>query len=524
MPDVLDDELAIVQVMDMSSGQWSFQYSGDTIVIPQNAGSEMLDMEIDKIGQRGKRRGYTLIADDLGSVAIVGLIDFNPAGGSKRLVSESNGVVYSWDGAASTWSSSQTGLTAPSDWTHFVVGNGRLFRLSQTENVQSTTDLSSWTDEGNTNSDFPRAKFAIWTSNQRMLAFNTTTEPGGGYYSDAGAPQTYDRTSNLFRFGKKDTDGVTGAIEFTANAIMVFTKDTMDLWDISNATPGNWTRQRVADLGCEAFRTVRLIGEDALFLSRDGVRSILQSAQDKKRGASLPLSFPIKDWIDRINWEHAGKSVAWVWNDKYYLSVPIDASTTNSHTLVWSRRAFEANQKRGGWTVWTNTGFNAYAIQTFSQKPRLYSGEGSADGKVYQLRSANPDDDTKTDNGTAITLSETGKRLDFGARHLIKTFRWVEVQALSSDATNLTVQAQVDGGGYSTVGTMDLSDTLPTLPQTLPFNLGGTNRAVKKFSLTNLGRGHDVQVKITEDTSGADAEILGYTVAAYLENVGFDTV
>ena len=237
---------------------------------------------------------------------------------------------------------------------------------------------------------------------------------------------------------------------------MLLTQDEMHLLDISNVTISNWKRRKIADIGCRAQRTLRQFGADALFLSSDGVRSILQSSQDKKRGASLPLSHPIQDWIDRINPAHIHNSLAWVWADKYYLCVPVDAATTNSHIFVISRKAFESSGKRGGWSIYRNCGFNALGIQTFSGTRRLYAGESSADGKVYKFRSQDPTEEATNDNGTAIELSIKSRRSDFGFRRNDKTFQDIEVEAIAKSSGSLKIEIQIDGGGFSTVGNLAL--------------------------------------------------------------------
>jgi hypothetical protein len=521
MPDLLDDELIFEKVRDISAGQYSYPFPTDDVIIPKNAGVELLDLEIDQIGQRSKRKGYTLKADDLGTVAIHGLFGYSPSGGTRVLLTETNGAIYSWDGAAATWTSRQTGLTAPADWTEFVAAAvgavSRVFRLGPTDNIRSSTDGVTWVDEGNLNTNFPLAKIGLWTSIQRMLAANTTDEPNGLFYSNAGDPRTWDRGANFFRIGRPDVRGIMGLIEWTNLNVMAWTYEEMHFLDISNATPGNWQRQKVADIGCTAPRSVRLIGEDGLFLARDGVRSVLQSAQDKKRGVSPPISFPIQDWIDRINWANAHKAVAWVWADKYFLAVPIDDSTVNSHILVWSRKAFEANGGRGGWVIWRIKA-NAFATQDFSSKPRLYHGEATADSKVYELRSSNPADDATSDNGTAISFSETGRRMDHEAPEVDKTYESIEVEAIAQNTGSLLVEAQVDGGGFSTVGTISLLSGAPTLPVTLPFTLVGAALVRQKFNLEGLGRGRDIQVRLTETTLDADVTVLGYTVAAFAED------
>ena len=503
---------------DVSSGQFSFPHPTDQIFTPVNSAVELLNIDIDKIGISRRRKGYELIADDLGSSSISGLIGFSPSGGTKILVTESDGTVYTWANSGN-WSSSQAGLTAATT-TDFVVAKNLLFRLGQTDNIRSF-DGSSWTDEGDTNTDFPKAKMGIWISNQVMLAANTTANPEFVYYSSTGDPQSgWNRTTNAFAFGPNDAIGIAGIIEFTSSEIVVFTQDAMWTLNVSDATPDNWTIAKIAEIGCEAHRTVRQLGGDVLFLSRDGLRSIAQSAQDKKRSASLPLSYPIQDWIERINWVQASDSLAWVWQDKYYLSVPIDSATSNSHTLVFSRRAFDANGRSGGWSIYENVTANAFGEQKFSNNAtKLYFGEASADGKVYFYRSVNPNDEVANDNGTAITYSETGRRINFNAPHTQKTFQWIEIAVLVQSSGELKVEAQVDGGGFTTLGNLDQTGDLPTLPINLPFSLKGANIARKKFDLEQLGRGRDVQIRLTEGTLDADTQVLERILGAFIEPV-----
>jgi hypothetical protein len=509
-----------ITVPDISAGQFSYFHPTDVIITPQNAASEILDVDIDKIGLPSKRKGYVLIADDLGSVGISGGIGFSPAGGNRYLLNESNGVVSTWQNSGN-WTPSKTGLTAATV-TNFVVAKNLVFRLGQTDNIWSF-DGSSWTDEGDTNTDFPKAKMAIWTSSQRMLAVNSSASPHFLWYSDAKLPQTWDRTTNAFTFGKNDAIGITGLLEFTNYEVIVWTQDAMYLLYINDATPGNWTTAKIADIGCIAHRTPRQIGGDVLFLSKDGVRSVLQSQQDKKRGASLPLSYPIQDWIQRINWQYVDNAVAWSWQDKYYLSLPIDSSTYNNYTFVFSRRAFEANQGKGGWTIYRNCNFNAFMEQTFSNLPtRLYTGEASADGKAYLFRSLDPDDEATNDNGTAITFSVTGKRYDFGAPDREKSFAFIEVTVINKATGSIKVEAQIDGGGYTTLGTFSQAGDIPTLPQTLPFGLKGANKVRQKYDLEQLGRGRNIQVRITESTKDAPVELIEYLIAGFIEEIQFE--
>ena len=86
----------------------------------------------------------------------------------------------------------------------------------------------------------------------------------------------------------------------------------------------------------------------------------------------------------------------------------------------------------------------------------------------------------------------------------------------------MVVSAAIDGGSFTQVGTLELDAGLPTLPVDLPFDLGGENLVRGKFDLENLGRGRDIQIKITESTSAGDVEVLGYVITAFIENLDMD--
>jgi hypothetical protein len=53
-------------------------------------------------------------------------------------------------------------------------------------------------------------------------------------------------------------------------------------------------------------------------------------------GVWMPISIPVKQYIDRINWSAAGNARATYWNDLYILSVPLDDATYNNFILAYS--------------------------------------------------------------------------------------------------------------------------------------------------------------------------------------------
>jgi hypothetical protein len=106
-----------------------------------------------------------------------------------------------------------------------------------------------------------------------------------------------------------------------------------------------------------------MAGNDVLFLSRDGVRSIQKTIADEAGAVSDALSFPIDDYIQRINWAAAGGACATYWNGRYLLAVPLDSSATNNTVLV-----YQPSQNR--WQVWTGIQPVQFAVTHFSGQPQ----------------------------------------------------------------------------------------------------------------------------------------------------------
>ncbi len=475
---------------------------GEVTDIKDNQASYLTDVDIDSPGLRKKRLGYAQVGDTIGTSIIGGLNRFAPAGGTELLMIEIAGTVYTWDGSAATLSSSKAGL-ASVEQTRFVPAYNRLFRLAQGENVWSF-DGSTWTDEGNADTNVPRGLLGIWTSNNRFLVARTTTYPDYVYYSASINPQSFIRSTNAHKLAAGDNSPIFGMLEWTNYDVIVWKKNRILALTISDTTPANWPIYTVAqDIGCVAPDSVANLGEDVLFLDIDGVRSLVQSAQDKKRGGSLPLSMAIKWWIDKINWQYAYKACAKVWNNRYMLAVPMDTSTYNNYVLVY-------NQLTNGWTVYSNWNVNCWAQADFGTTDKLYFGNSNANGKVYRGGYGTNDD------GTAITSHEETKALDFGDPAVDKIGGSFELEAKTDGGTNLSIYASVNEGGWTLLGTLDLTGTGPKLPISLPFTLVAENIIRTKVTIQNLGRFRNIKFKFTEDTLDKDCKIRGWFANARL--------
>ena len=154
-------------------------------------------------------------------------------------------------------------------------------------------------------------------------------------------------TINPFKVGT-GAETVTGMYSWVGFNVVVFCENSIYLVDTNPLTAaaaaaGNATStfkiRQVSNLsGAVSHRAVAQVGEDLLFLARDGVRSLKRTmAEEMVAEQSGVISYPIQDLIDSINWSAAAQqATATFWNGLFLLSVPILSSTENNCCLVYS--------------------------------------------------------------------------------------------------------------------------------------------------------------------------------------------
>ena len=154
-------------------------------------------------------------------------------------------------------------------------------------------------------------------------------------------------TINPFKVGT-GAETVTGMYSWVGFNVVVFCENSIYLVDTNPLTAaaaaaGNATStfkiRQVSNLsGAVSHRAIAQVGEDLIFLARDGVRSLKRTmAEEMVAEQSGVISYPIQDLIDSINWGSAvQKATATFWNGFALFSVPILSSTENNCVLAYS--------------------------------------------------------------------------------------------------------------------------------------------------------------------------------------------
>lgn len=314
-------------------------------------------------------------------------------------------------------------------------------------------------------------------------------------------------SANSLRVGDGRSDKIVSIVPFKDFRLAVLKENSIH---IVNASPAeavaNYQSQLVSDrVGCLAEKSAVRVGDDILFLSRDGVRSVGTAFQQDQIGTSDPLSLPIQDIIEKINWSAAGKSCAAFWRGRYMLTVPYLNSTVPNVTIV-----YDTNTKSwaGIWTEWKPSMFEIY--EPLGERRRLVWPDTNNNNIAYLRDHIDEDDTIETDytdnlDGTfqpvpfeivtrAMTFNDpvSPKQCDFTELEFFKSKARVNVELIVDGLD----PSSIESGKLLATGTGDL-----TLDFTLPAVLGTPGVVRHNLSLLGNEVGREFQVRVTSCTS-----------------------
>ena len=403
------------------------------------------------------------------------------------------------------WTVIDSGFTTDKE-TNFVIGRAsdgtyRLFVFNGTENVHSMTTGEVITDEGNTNSDPPRGTQGEWHDN-RLFVINSI---GDVNYSSVLDGQTFDRSTNIFR----TKNPAKGLKSFKEKELILYLTKGIQVLDTSGSTPlTDWALNILnEEIEFNSPRTIQNVGNDQIFLAKDGVRILSRTTFDKIQSGLI--SQPIQDIIENINVDAIDKACAWFVNNRYICAIPTGTSTQNDKVIIWDALAARiAGTLSSSWTV---VPLNDWNIGVFSEmefndnKLSLIAGDNRELSLVYQALEGN------TDNGATI-VSEVISREHTVDR--VSDVIWDPVHIVMKAGVDSTVEVllEVDRTGFVSLGNLSIVGSAPVLPIALPFSLQDSDRAENLFRSKLVGRGRTCRVKIKHATYNRKPTTVEYTL------------
>lgn len=155
--------------------------------------------------------------------------------------------------------------------------------------------------------------------------------------SDIFDSNTYDRIQNQFKVTAGIADYLQYVHPFTEDNAVIFNRNSIHLMmGLSGSLTDISIKEITREAGLVAQKTVVTIGDKIFFLSDNGIYATQFQDLYNLRGAGLPLSDPINPLIKRINSNYAQNAVAIYHDNRYWIAVPIDGSTTNNAILIYN--------------------------------------------------------------------------------------------------------------------------------------------------------------------------------------------
>jgi len=351
----------------------------------------------------------------------------------------------------------------------------------------------------------PTALKLIRQFTNRLFAVGTGTDRNTLYASDLLDPEVW-KTTNSIVVGGDDGQDIVAIQPFFDYELLVFKPSKIYLVtaDPTASTAAGWTVRLINDrIGCIAGRSVSFAGKDVYFLAEDGIRSVQRSLSDDYFIVGVPISEAIKDVIARINKNFYSKCLGQFHNNRYYLSVPLDSATTNSHTIVYNLlfNAFEGFWNIGASAMY-QTNFSAGYTVT---GPKL--AIGTPTGKLghsfdYLDPDTEADGDTQfKDFGTTGTYGSylITKAYDFDDRIAQKYGSHYEIEFYFSSSTGATISMKRESDSqFVTLGT-NVNTATPgglTLPFTLPATLSAQTTNMRADSLRSYQKWRNMRIKV----------------------------
>ncbi len=466
--------------------------------------------DIDRYGDLVTRRGSSKLGSAL--PAVVRGLGYLDTPSVEMLVAASNGAMYKYTGTIWTLVSGYS--PNPSNRVEMTQLIDKLYLTDSVGNVFSF-DGTTFTDLGSGATAAPKCKILV-SHTGRLFAAGTSV-PDELRASDILNAGHWDGSNFSLRVGKGDGDPIKALCPWEGTQIVVGKEHSIYVVDAdpTQSTAANWNVSAVDyNVGCVAHRTMKAFGKDVWFLSRAGVHTIQKLYQQSQFQVMDPVSAPIRDVIERINWDYVDMSCAMVWNNRYILAVPLDTSTYPDTVLVY-------NSLTQSWAPpWTGWQATVFCMSIFSGSFRMNFGQN--DGRVLQWRDYTPEALEATsdfqDDSVDIPTEVITRAMNFGDVVSEKISRYVELEFFKSSCV-ATVQVILDSDSSKQVFNDTINTSQPGLVFPIQFPLTWPlSRPLRRAeNIYARGRFSEIQVKVS--SSSKKMRLRTVKCAAYTQTV-----
>ena len=191
-----------------------------------------------------------------------------------------------------------------------------------------------------TTANIPPADFGIYFQNRLVLKTSDHYIAASDILED-----TFDMQLNSFNINLGSGDDIVGFLPWIESQFLVFMRRAIYIAFIENTVgvtgpsgpPGGNSSITVVtnEVGCLSRRSIVNAGQFVFFLSTKGVHMLTPQLDLKLVGNTQPLSEPIADFFDAINYNTAFHAAAAYYNNRFYISIPWTGSNYNAQNPTW---------------------------------------------------------------------------------------------------------------------------------------------------------------------------------------------
>jgi len=279
-------------------------------------------------------------------------------------------------------------------------GAGALTVAKQTSINNNIQTQAGYTSEFGS---IPPSDFAFYFQNRLVCNISKTEIVVGDILSE-----NFDFTLNNFIINQGGNDRIVGVLPWIENQFLVFMSKSIYVAYVDpRFDPAAPDQSQITvvttQVGCLARRSIVSAGQFVYFLSGKGVHMITPALDLKLIGNTLPLSEPIDDFFDSVNFSAIGKSVSSYYDNRFYIAIPTGSSTRPDKTLVYNtlNQAWETID-----TYPTGLYSDGLVVCQYSQRRRLFiltNFSGSLQfGGIFLADESEVGDEFSSQTGTPI--------------------------------------------------------------------------------------------------------------------------
>ncbi len=465
---------------------------------------ESYNTVIDKFGRVGSRKGWDNAHSsnsDLSTNNIECIGEVLQTNGTRTIVAAGGGYLFKLSGSTLVTLTYGGGGVAPTisanNW-QFVTLNGigiffqRGYDPLIYDPAVSTTTFRRLSEKGGYTGSVPQANCAL-SAYGRIWCADTSTDKNTVTWSDIIAPQLWTAGTsgslNLQGVWPNGADEIVGLAAHNGFLFIFGYKQTL-IYSGAEDPASMSLSDTLNNVGCIARDSIQNTGDDVVFLSDSGVRSLTRTIQEKSaplRGLSKNVYNDIQTYIaSETGTVKSGYSPTEAF---YLITFP-----TSLVTLCFDMRSVLPDGSSRV-TVWRSTDPKSFC---YSVSRTFYLGQAGYIGTYGGY----------TDNGSSYRMTYYSTWIDFGNPIQTSILKKILMTVIGTTSQSVVVKWGFDYEQASRSQTAALSGFVPAEYGTGEYALSefSSNSGISEISINASGAGKLVQI-------GFECEINGYAVS-----------